>query len=208
MDSPRHLVVVCGTARATGHRGRVFPGCQSLNCPRFLFVATFVSLEGNEALDLQEETMTTTNHYLGTAETPRLSALSNRITRFGLMALRIGLAVGLGSAGLQKLAGSHQMVHMFATIGAGQWLRLFVGTMEVLGSIGLLISRVTGLVASAAAALLVGATITNMAVLHTSPALPLVFLAAAAVMAYTRRADLISLVKLGRQALNLERSRT
>jgi uncharacterized membrane protein len=80
---------------------------------------------------------------------------------------------------------------MFATIGAGQWLRYFVGTMEVLGTIGLLIARLTGLAASAAAALLVGATITNVGVLHTSPALPLLFLAATAVIAYTRRADLI-----------------
>ncbi len=135
--------------------------------------------------------MTTTTHYVGTSESPQLAAQSNRITRYGLVALRIGLAFGLGAAGLQKLAGSHQMVHMFATIGAGQWLRYFVGTMEVLGAIGLLIPRLTGLAASAAAALLVGATITNVAVLHTSPALPLLFLAAAAVIAYTRRADLI-----------------
>jgi uncharacterized membrane protein YphA (DoxX/SURF4 family) len=51
------------------------------------------------------------------------------------VALRIGLAFGLGEAGLQKLAGSHQMVHMFATIGAGPWPRYFVGAMEVLGTI-------------------------------------------------------------------------
>jgi uncharacterized membrane protein YphA (DoxX/SURF4 family) len=157
-------------------------------------LAVCVSLEGNEALNpFKEETMTTTTttHYVGTSESPQLAAQSNRITRYGLVALRIGLAFGLGAAGLQKLAGSHQMVHLFATIGAGQWLRYFVGTMEVLGTIGLLIPRLTGLAASAVAALLVGATITNVAVLHTSPALPFLFLAATAVIAYTRRANLI-----------------
>jgi putative oxidoreductase len=66
--------------------------------------------------------------------------------------------------------------------------------MEVLGSIGLLVPRLTGFAASAAAALLVGATITNVAVLHTCPALPLPFFAAAAVIAYTRRADLIDTI--------------
>lgn len=113
-----------------------------------------------------------------------------------LWVMRAALALGLISAGSQKLAGSAPMVHMFSQIGAGQWLRYLVGSLEISGAIGLLIGRFAASAAAGVIALMIGATITNIFVIHMSPALPLVFLAAAAVVVWGRRHELQALLRL------------
>ena len=65
-----------------------------------------------------------------------------------------------------KLTGSHQMVQEFGLIGAGQWLRYLVGTVELAGAIGLLTPWLGGLAAAGMAANMAGATIINATVLH------------------------------------------
>jgi uncharacterized membrane protein YphA (DoxX/SURF4 family) len=99
-----------------------------------------------------------------------------------LWVVRAALALGLVSAGSQKLAGSAQMVHMFSQIGAGQWLRYLVGSLEISGAVGLLIGRFAAPAAAGVTALIIGAAITNIFVIHVSPALPIAFLAAAIVI--------------------------
>jgi uncharacterized membrane protein YphA (DoxX/SURF4 family) len=91
-----------------------------------------------------------------------------------------------------KLTSSHDSVHEFALIGAGQWFRYFVGTLEVIGAIGLLIPRLAGLAAAWLACVMVGATITNATVLrNTSFAnevwLTLILLVITGLLAYGRR---------------------
>ena len=101
--------------------------------------------------------------------------------------LRIALAALFLGAGISKLAGDVAMVDMFATIGAGQWLRYFVGTCEVAGAIGVLIPRLSLLAAGGLALLMIGATIANVAILQTSPVLTLLIFVVAAVTVWLNR---------------------
>jgi putative oxidoreductase len=72
-------------------------------------------------------------------------------------------------AAVPKLAGSHSEIQMFDQIGAGQWLRYFVGSAELAGAVGLLVPHLAMLAAAGLAIDMAAATIVNVAVLH-SPA--------------------------------------
>jgi len=102
---------------------------------------------------------------------PRPAALP-RTRAVGLWALQIVLAAQFAAGGLLKISGHPQMVDMFADIGAGQWLRYLVGGLEVAAAVGLLIPRLAGPAALGLVALMVGATVTIVAVLHASPVTP------------------------------------
>lgn len=78
------------------------------------------------------------------------------------------LAAVFAFAALPKLAGAHAAVTMFSQIGAGQWLRYFVGAAELAGAIGLIIPRLAGLAAAGLAADMAGASIINVVVLHSA----------------------------------------
>jgi putative oxidoreductase len=71
-------------------------------------------------------------------------------------------------AATPKLVGVHSAVTMFDDIGAGQWLRYFVGAAELAGAIGLLVPRLAGLAAAGLAADMAGASIINVTVLHSA----------------------------------------
>jgi putative oxidoreductase len=81
-----------------------------------------------------------------------------------LWSAQILLAAVFVFAAAPKLAG----VVMFSQIGAGQWLRYLVGVAELAGAIGLLIPRLAGLAAAGLAADMAGASIINIAVLHSA----------------------------------------
>jgi len=80
--------------------------------------------------------------------------------------LAILLAVFFMYFGGIKLTSAPPMVDEFARIGFGQWLRYFVGTLEVSAAILVLIpkSRFGGAVLIAM--VMLGATITNLSILH------------------------------------------
>lgn len=105
--------------------------------------------------------------------------------------LQVALAVQFIAAGTTKLLGDAQMVAMFDDIGAGQWFRLVVGILEVAGGAGLLVPRVAGLAATGLVALMTGAVLTNVVVLAIAPWMPLAFGVLAAVVAVTRRAQVV-----------------
>jgi uncharacterized membrane protein YphA (DoxX/SURF4 family) len=67
-----------------------------------------------------------------------------------------------------KLIGSDSAVQEFGLIGAGQWLRYLVGTVELAGGVGLLTPWLAGLAAAGLAADMAGATIVNATVLHNT----------------------------------------
>lgn len=94
---------------------------------------------------------------------------SRRSRSILLWAGQILLAAFFAFAAVPKLAGAHTTVQMFGRIGAGQWLRYLVGSAELAGAIGLLIPWLAGLAAAGLAADMAGASIINVAVLH-SPA--------------------------------------
>lgn len=105
--------------------------------------------------------------------------------RIGLIAARVLLSGQFIVGGVLKLTGDPQMVAMFDDIGAGQWLRLLVGICELAGGIGLLLPRLVRVAAVALAGLLVGAALTNVVALQTSPVVPLVLLALTVLVAAT-----------------------
>ena len=121
----------------------------------------------------------------GTARTARATS-RGRAANIALWALQALLALMFAMAGLSKVFGDPAMVEMFATIGVGQWFRYAVGTLEVAGALGVLVSRLSGLAALGLACLMVGAVITNLVVLGASPLLPLALLAVAVLVAWGR----------------------
>jgi putative oxidoreductase len=81
----------------------------------------------------------------------------------------------LAAAG-SKVTGAHAAVQEFGAIGAGQWFRYFVGTVELAGAIGLLTPWLAGPAAAWLAADMAGATIINATVLHNTTYGPNVWL--------------------------------
>jgi putative oxidoreductase len=110
-----------------------------------------------------------------------------RAARIGLWTIRIVLAAQFAAGGVLKLSADPQMVAMFEVLGDGQGLRLLVGLCEVAGAVGLLVPRLAQLAAIGLVALMTGAAVTNIVALQTSPVLPLVLLALAAVVVVATR---------------------
>ena len=105
---------------------------------------------------------------------PRVRTARSRAARIGTWAARILLAAQFIAGGALELTGEASMVSMFDDIGAGTGLRLLVGACEVAAAVGLLVPRLVRPAATGLLLLMVGAVITNVAILQTSLALPLV----------------------------------
>jgi uncharacterized membrane protein YphA (DoxX/SURF4 family) len=125
-------------------------------------------------------------------------ARPRRLTSTLLWAAQIPLAALFVVVAVPKLTGSHQAVQEFGLIGAGQWLRYFVGTAELAGAIGLLTPWLAGLAAAGLAADMAGASIINATVLHNTTFGSLVWMtvplcAACALLAYARRQQIKAL---------------
>ncbi|MDB4951709.1 MAG: hypothetical protein JWM27_4358 [Gemmatimonadetes bacterium] len=104
-----------------------------------------------------------------------------------LWVLQIGASLMFFAAGGPKLLGDPQMVGVFETIGLGQWFRYATGGIEVLSALLLLIPRLAGVGALLLVGVMVGAVITHLLVVHSSPAIPLALLVVVAVIAWGRR---------------------
>ena len=98
---------------------------------------------------------------------PAPVAMRRRALTIMLWVLQVLLAFQFAGGGWLKLSGAPVMVDMFAAIGAGQWFRILVGTLEIAGAIGLLIPRLAGLAALGLSGLLVCAIATNLFILNT-----------------------------------------
>jgi uncharacterized membrane protein YphA (DoxX/SURF4 family) len=106
-----------------------------------------------------------------------------------------------------KLAGSHSSVQEFGPIGAGQWFRYLVGTLELAGAIGLLTPWLAGLAAAGLAADMAGATIINATVLHNTTYgvnvwMTAVLCAVFVLLAYGRRQQIKGLAAASRRVKN------
>ncbi len=104
--------------------------------------------------------------------------------------LAIFLAIAFTLAGGSKLASSPGMVKEFAEIGIGQWLRYVTGVLEVVSGVGVLIPRFRSWAAVVLATVMLGATATNLIVLHVATwKLTAVLLFLALTLAWLRRRD-------------------
>ena len=127
------------------------------------------------------------------AEAHSEAAAPRRARGLALWAAQAAVALQFAAAGAFKISGDPRMVDMFATIGAGQWLRYVVGALEVAGAVGLLVPRLCGLAAVGLAALMTGAVVANVALLDTNPALPAVLMVVASLIAAARRDQLAAI---------------
>lgn len=91
-----------------------------------------------------------------------------------------------------KLVGEAYAVQTFQDMGAPTWFRYFIGAVELAGGIGLLVPRLAGLAAIGLALLMVGATITQLFILHTgAQALtPVIIFAMCVFIAWGRRTSI------------------
>ncbi|SDF38571.1 DoxX family protein [Pseudonocardia oroxyli] len=132
-----------------------------------------------------------------TATTARTVTTARRSpARIALYTLQVvlGLFLAVGS-GLPKLFGEATAVQIFDQIGAGQWLRYLVGICEVAGGIGLLVPVVAGLAAACFVALMVGATVVQLTVVHAYWYTPVIIGVLMAVVAWARRAEIVALLR-------------
>ena len=87
-------------------------------------------------------------------------------TNIALWVLRVLLAAMFLFAAFAKLTGNAMMVDEFATIGLGQWFRIFTGLVEIVGAVALLTPAVSGFGAIVLLAVDVGAFVAQVGVLH------------------------------------------
>ncbi len=77
-------------------------------------------------------------------------------------------------------------LELFETIGVGQWFRYVTGGLEIVGGIVLLIPGMAAFAAALLACIMVGAILTHLTVLHTSPTGPVALLAVLAIILWGR----------------------
>jgi len=105
------------------------------------------------------------------------------------------LAVLFLISGVTALTGAGDAVQTFDEVGVGQWLRYLTGTLEIAGSVGLLIPRLAGVAALGLAGVMVGALATEIFVLDDGdPITALVPLALAATVVWLRRDQTLALL--------------
>ncbi|WP_116244868.1 DoxX family protein [Nocardiopsis sp. FIRDI 009] len=115
----------------------------------------------------------------------------------GLWGLQVLLAGAFLMAACVKLAAMPQAVEGFEQIGLGLWLMYAVGAVELAGAVALLAPALSGPAALGLAALLVGATVTQLLVAEPVTALvPVAYLVPMGVVAWGRRARTVRLVRL------------
>lgn len=71
------------------------------------------------------------------AEVASSSSTYSRASNSALWLVQILVAVAFLGVGIPKLLGDPGMVATFEKVGVGQWLRYLIGSLEVLGAIGL-----------------------------------------------------------------------
>src|SRR6476619_1644652 len=100
-----------------------------------------------------------------------------------LWVLQIVVGLDFLVGAFMKLSGMPNMIDLFGRIGAGQWLRVFVGCCELAGGLGLLVPGLAGLAAIWLSALMVGAFYSNVFVIDDSLA-PLMWLVLTLIIAW------------------------
>ena len=123
---------------------------------------------------------------MATSAVGEFPAAPGRAKNAGLWFLQVAGAAMFVMAGAPKLTGAESMVHVFAAVGLGQWLRYFTGTLELTGAVTLLIPAFTGVGALWLTAVMVGAVTAHLTVLGGNPAVPVALLVAMAIVAWGR----------------------
>ena len=113
-----------------------------------------------------------------------------RASLIALWLTQVALAVIFLMAGGSKLAGVPAMVSLFDALGLGQWFRYVTGVIEVTSGIALLVPSAAIFGALLLIPTMLGAIVTNVFVVRSSPVMPLLLLIGAAAVAWVRRHQL------------------
>ena len=116
-----------------------------------------------------------------------ISASSSRSLALVLWILQILIGCLFLFAGASKLVGVEEMVNFFAQVGFGQWLRYFLGVLEVGSAVALFFPRQAFYGAVVLSVSVVGHIVIHAAVLHHPAAFLVFLLAVTLLIAYLRR---------------------
>jgi putative oxidoreductase len=100
--------------------------------------------------------------------------------------IELGLAGVFLLVGVAKLIGRPDMVALFRDIGIGQWFRYVTGLIEITGAALLIIPRLTGGSAMLLGAVMIGATLIELFVLHRPPVAAMACLSGHTFVAWAR----------------------
>lgn len=117
-----------------------------------------------------------------------------RWTHVAVWIVRGLLALAFLGAGGAKLYGVPMMVEEFHHIGLGQGFRYLTGGLEVAGAILLLLPRKAAFGALLLICIMIGAAITHLFVIGGSPIPAIVLLVLNALVAYSQREQIASVV--------------
>lgn len=113
-----------------------------------------------------------------------------------LWTLQIAVAAVFVASTVPKVAGVPMAVQMFDALGFGQWFRYFTALLELGGAALLLVPALAGIGALVLATVMVGAILAHTLVLGGSAVPAIVLLAATLTIAWFRRAQTPSVVRV------------
>lgn len=105
--------------------------------------------------------------------------------------LAVLLAIPMVLAGLAKLAGTPELHQSFEMMGMPVWFGYFIGLCELVGGIGLLVSRFSALAAAALIPIMLGAAFFHIAYEVPSALPAIIFILIAGSVTYLKRQDAI-----------------
>lgn len=149
---------------------------------------------------MSETTVPVTTAHASAAPSSSCTA-RGRAARISLGALQIvlGLFYAFASA-LPKLIAHPSAAESFDKLGWGSTGMYIIGSLELAGAVGLLIPLLSSVAAVALSALMVGAFIVNVTVVHGPyVATPLILILPLALIAWARRSHTAELVRLVRR---------
>jgi len=122
--------------------------------------------------------------------TERNSPMTNT-QKYGLLAIKILVALAFAAAGIAKLTGAAMMVGTFEAIGIGQWFRYLTGLIELGSAVLLFVPGVQAYGAALLVCTMIGAVIAHVTILGAATALPAIVLGLlSAVVLYAHRRQL------------------
>ena len=91
--------------------------------------------------------------------------MSENLTKYVLLGIRVFLALAFAAAGLAKLAGVQMLVDEFAVVGLGQWFRYVTGLIEIGSAVLLWVPGLTAIGAGLEVCVVLGALVAHLTVL-------------------------------------------
>lgn len=116
----------------------------------------------------------------------------SRAYTIALWTLQVLVAAFLFFSAVMKLTGAEEMVALFDAIGVGQWFRYVTGSIQIIGTVLLVVPRLAPLGALVLASTMGGAVLTHLFVIGGSFLVPFVLFAALLGIAWARRNQLTS----------------